>query len=89
MSKADHYRDIGKNRQDEATLLATQLSHSVSQETPSSSLPEIEHKKAPNRPVNANDRAQHVDLVDEPDDEIVNPALEALRRFMRGQNDQQ
>jgi len=89
MSKADHYRDIGKNRQDEAALLATQLSHSASQKTPSSSLPEIEHKKARNRPVNANDRAQHVDLADEPNDEIVNPALEALRRFMRGQNDQQ
>jgi len=89
MSKADHYRDIGKNRQDEAALLATQLSHSASQETPSSSLPEIEHKKSRNGPVNVNDREQHVDLGGEPDDEIVNPALEALRRFMRGQNDQQ
>ncbi|MEW7850504.1 hypothetical protein AB2N08_17575 [Massilia aurea] len=92
MSKADHYSEIGKNRQDETAWLATHLSQSPSQETPSGSMPGIEHKKARSSSklhVNATDPVQHVEFVDEPDDEIVNPALEALRRFMRGQNDQQ
>ncbi len=92
MSKADHYCEINKNRQDEAAWLATHLSQSSSQETPSGPMSAIEHNKAQSRPklnVNATDRTKHLDSGDEPDDEIVNPALEALRRFMRGQNDQQ
>jgi hypothetical protein len=90
LSKADHYREIGKNRQDEAALLATHLSQSPSQETPSGSIAQTEHKNTRSRnKVHAADQAQHVEFVEETDDEIVNPALEALRRFMRGQNDQQ
>lgn len=91
MSTSDHYSEIGKNRQDEAARLATHLSQTSAQEIPSGFIPEIEHKKTRSRPrshVNAADQAQDVQFVDEPDDEIVNPALEALRRFMRGQNDQ-
>lgn len=92
MTKADHYREIGKNRQDEATWLATHFSQPFPDETSSSTISEIKHKKprsSPKMRVDGTNREQHMEFVEEPSDENVNPALEALRRYMRGRNDDQ
>jgi len=92
MTKADHYSDIDRNRQDEAAWLAMHLSQSSSGETSTGFDPEIGFKNTriiPELRANTTNRERHMESVDEPDDEIVNPALEALRRYKRGQNDKQ
>lgn len=91
MSKADHYREIDKNRQEETAWLATHISESSSRATPLGLISGIKPNAARNNPklqADSTDQAEGVGSVEEADDEVVNPALEAIRRFMRGQNEQ-
>lgn len=91
LNKADHYRDIDKNRQDESAHLVAEGCKPALQEFIS---PEISRATVETRLRGSPARPQQIGNIIQPglteelnDDEGINPALEALAHYIQEQNE--